>query len=318
MITGGTDRNPRTISLLRTLAEAFAAGVFISCPTQTCVSYSQPSLLGLSYGGKNLLLDEADVILIIDTDLPWLDVAGNAPKAGAKVFVIDSDPLKSGMGWAHIDADMVCRADTETALSELLAAVKQGNLSSKVVGREERWTQLQKRHDEWIRRLEVDATMFKGARTDRSTAATVPNAFHILQSVVRSAVCQHADSQKRDLGATIWLNEAASNIGLLFNHIRMTDEDLARGSMVYTCGGSGLGWVLGGSVGAALALGQGLKNKPELIVAVVGDGTFIFGIPSAAYWMARRYNTVCNSPSNGGFLPNFHLYRVSPSFYSLS
>ena len=28
------------------------------------------------------------------------------------------------------------------------------------------------------------------------------------------------------------------------------------------------------------------------MVAIVGDGTFLFGVPSAAYWMARRYNTV--------------------------
>ena len=31
---------------------------------------------------------------------------------------------------------------------------------------------------------------------------------------------------------------------------------------------------------------------PELIVLLVGDGSYVFGVPSAAYWMARRYDTV--------------------------
>jgi len=33
------------------------------------------------------------------------------------------------------------------------------------------------------------------------------------------------------------------------------------------------------------------RKNYELIVVIVGDGSFIFGVPSAAYWMARRYNT---------------------------
>ena len=42
------------------------------------------------------------------------------------------------------------------------------------------------------------------------------------------------------------------------------------------------------------------SNKHDLIVAVVGDGTFLFGVPSTAYWMARRYNTV-----NGLFIASY-------------
>ena len=30
----------------------------------------------------------------------------------------------------------------------------------------------------------------------------------------------------------------------------------------------------------------------EMVVAVVGDGDFLFGQPSTAFWMARRYMTV--------------------------
>ncbi|KAH8082432.1 thiamine diphosphate-binding protein [Cristinia sonorae] len=290
LLTGATDRNPRTIPLIHKLAETFAVATFAACAMQTCISYSHPSFLGASFGGKNALLDEADVILILETDLAWLDSAGNAVRDGAKVFIIDSDPLKSGMGWAHADADMICRADAETALLMLLAAAEADDLPVKIVGREERWKELQKRHDDWIHSLEVLETTYNGDISDKSTVATVYNAFHLIHSAVDSAVRQYTSSQNRDPRGTIWLNEAAGNLPSMFNHIRMTDTDLARGSMVLASGGSGLGWVLGASVGAVLGGREG-DSKPELIVAVVGDGTFIFGIPSAAYWMARRYNT---------------------------
>jgi acetolactate synthase-1/2/3 large subunit len=47
-------------------------------------------------------------------------------------------------------------------------------------------------------------------------------------------------------------------------------------------GGSFLGWGLGASVGAKMAA------PDRLVVAVVGDGSFIFGAPVAALWTARR------------------------------
>ena len=239
------------------------------------------------------MLSEADVILVFEADIAWIDVAGNAPRSDATVFVIDSDPLKPGMGWSHTDADMICRADAETALTMLLSATEKENLSS-IKGLDERRAELRRRHDQWLEELQRTETTFKGSLQDKSTPATGPNALYFLKKVVDRVVNQNAQSQGRSPGSTIWLNETASHLPNMFRHIRLTDDDIDRGSMIYTSGGSGLGWILGASVGISMG-GQFREDKPnpDLIVAVVGDGTFIFGIPSAAYWMARRYNTVC-------------------------
>ena len=49
--------------------------------------------------------------------------------------------------------------------------------------------------------------------------------------------------------------------------------------------GSSLGWHGGAAVGMKLAC-------PEKdIVALTGDGTFIFSCPTAVYWMAAKYDT---------------------------
>ena len=47
---------------------------------------------------------------------------------------------------------------------------------------------------------------------------------------------------------------------------------------------------LGAAVGAGLAI-KAEKMQHDLVVAIVGDGTFLFCVPSSAYWMARKYDT---------------------------
>ena len=46
----------------------------------------------------------------------------------------------------------------------------------------------------------------------------------------------------------------------------------------YVSGGSGLGWGLGASLGVKLA------HPDRPVVALVGDGSFMFGAPTAALW----------------------------------
>jgi acetolactate synthase-1/2/3 large subunit len=50
----------------------------------------------------------------------------------------------------------------------------------------------------------------------------------------------------------------------------------------FSSGAPSLGWSLGAGIGAALAA----PGRP--VVAVCGDGTFHFGIPTAAFWSAHR------------------------------
>ena len=54
------------------------------------------------------------------------------------------------------------------------------------------------------------------------------------------------------------------------------------GSLLGSGGGS-LGWAGGAAVGAKLA-------APErTVVSLVGDGSYLFAVPSSVHWMARRY-----------------------------
>ena len=51
-----------------------------------------------------------------------------------------------------------------------------------------------------------------------------------------------------------------------------------------------MGWYSGAAVGAHMGL-RTLSREEDLLVAFVGDGTWLFGVPASAYWMAMKYET---------------------------
>jgi thiamine pyrophosphate-dependent acetolactate synthase large subunit-like protein len=57
-------------------------------------------------------------------------------------------------------------------------------------------------------------------------------------------------------------------------------------------GGGGLGWSGGGSIGVKLASDYlaGGSNKGSFVCQIVGDGTWMFSVPSTVYWIAQKYD----------------------------
>jgi thiamine pyrophosphate-dependent acetolactate synthase large subunit-like protein len=54
-------------------------------------------------------------------------------------------------------------------------------------------------------------------------------------------------------------------------------------------GGAGLGWSGGAALGVKLAHDAAGHSSPKFICQVVGDGCFLFSVPSSVYWIASRY-----------------------------
>jgi acetolactate synthase-1/2/3 large subunit len=69
---------------------------------------------------RNSFVDEADFILMLDVDVPWIK-AKVQPKEETRVFHIDIDPLKTGIGYWHYPAERVYQADSLQTLAELAA-----------------------------------------------------------------------------------------------------------------------------------------------------------------------------------------------------
>ncbi|KAH9915077.1 thiamine diphosphate-binding protein [Fomitopsis serialis] len=287
IITGNVGRNPNAVPLLSSLSNTLSVAIVTSCPSALCIPHSHPFLVGSSWDGRTAFLKDADVVVILEADIPWMPVTGTRPKRGARVFVIDADPLKQSVGYTHVDAEMVCKTDAEVALGQLLEAAgrKLDEPSRAIVaGRAQR---LESLHTAWT----TDLDTAERALTPGTTLPTIP----YLLGALRSAVHEHTPSKGQTV---LWLNEGISNAGFIWNHIQPN----APGSMLMS-GGSSLGYALGGAIGAHMGSVVAQKQY-DIIVAIVGDGDFLFGAPSTAYWIASRYETpfLTIVLNNGGWL----------------
>ncbi|HET9020073.1 MAG TPA: thiamine pyrophosphate-dependent enzyme, partial [Acetobacteraceae bacterium] len=106
----------------------------------------------------------------------------------------------------------------------------------------------------------------------------------------------------------IVVSEAISNYHTVINHL-----SLSRPGALLASGGGSLGWRGGAAIGVKLA-------RPEAeVVAMVGDGSYMFSVPSSVYWIARHYEApfltvVFNN--RGWKSPKLSALAVHPSGYA--
>ena len=218
-------------------------------------------------------------MLLLDVDCPWADATDNEPRKDARIFVVDTDPLKRTFGWSHVDAEMLCAADAETALTQLLGALHPSQIDSPTFE-----AKLQ------ARRIRLDkAREERLAALSAAEARLAPDGHTLTVPFILGALRSSAHALTPSRGAKVlWLSEAASCSALVWDHIGAA----ARPGSMFMSGGTALGWVLGACVGASIgARADGRGRGTELVVGITGDGNFLFGAPTAAYWVARRYGT---------------------------
>ncbi|KAF9078345.1 thiamine pyrophosphate enzyme, N-terminal TPP binding domain-containing protein [Rhodocollybia butyracea] len=319
IITSHLGRNPHAVSSLLTLSTLLAIPVFCTCPSTVNVPSSHPYFLGVTYIPSGPASDpfkedlkSADTIIVLESDIPWIPTIC-APQEDAQIFIIDSgDPLKTSMSFGTWDAalhrgvEMICRADPETAIGQVVEFVRESIQTSptqlEAVTTEirdriaERARKILKAHEKRIARLDAEESY---TASEKSTNITVPHLMRTLREVTAPI------SSK-----SLIINEAISNYGLVWEHARPEHP----GSFL-TSGGSALGYALGAAVGAVLGDGVGDARKYDLVTAIVGDGSYMFGVPSSAFWIARRYETpfLTLVLNNGGWKsPKLSMLRVYP------
>lgn len=235
------------------------------CPTTVNFPHDHPNFIDLSFGlAEDKCVREADVILIIDSDVPYIPIH-NKPRRDAKIFHIDVDVLKYDIGMFHVDAILRCQADAEVALGQLIDRLSVSSVNNVAI--KARAQLLADNHNNRIKLLDAAELSIP-----EDGSMTVP----IIMGTLRKKSPNH----------NLVLNESITNFLPVWNHMRPNSP----GSML-SAGASALGWGLGAAVGACLG-GRVIGKEHDLITLIVGDGSFLFGIPASAFWIARRYKTV--------------------------
>lgn len=249
LITSYLGRDREAVQRLEALSDRFGFAVCEVNPQYVNFPGQHPHHVGYR---RNTLVDEADLILMVDVDVPWI-VSKVKPAPDARLFHLDSDPLKDDMGFWHFPAERTWQADSAAALEQLLVLARATAIDAAA----------RAARIEWI----------GGART-RLTLPDVPapaNGGIGLQQL-SEAIGRLVNEN------TVLVFETPSATERLLPTLR-----LSRPGSYYANGGSGLGWSINAALGVKLA-------QPEAeVITVVGDGSYVFGVPSSTYWVAETY-----------------------------
>jgi thiamine pyrophosphate-dependent acetolactate synthase large subunit-like protein len=270
IITGYTGRNHATLPELVKLAEGIpGVRVIDGLGSDVNFPYSHRASLGVRLGGDKSI-EEADVILVLDCDVAWIPTKCR-PRSDAKIIHVDLDPLKQNMPVYYIPAFQRYRADSYTAVCQLQTYITTTPEYQNLVSREpyaSRWAALAESHAKWMGELAAQAV-------PPSDDSQYPTTSYMV-------------SQLRKLCPpdTVWCLETVTNAPFVYSQLQVDEP----GHLV-NAGGGGLGWSGGATLGVKLALDHlsGGSDKGRFVCEIVGDGTFMFGVPATAYWIARRY-----------------------------
>ena len=255
IITSYLGRNKDSVAKLVSLSDKLAIPVVEMLQTYMNFPGDHPMHLGFE---PRPFLKDADLILVLDCDLPWMPAAFK-PSKDCRVFYIDIDPIKEKIPLWHIPAEKSIKADTFTALTQLNTklesdAGKQDNV--KISARRQR---LEKLHFEQRENWKKDETQ----QGEQITPA-------FLTACIREIIDED----------TIVLAESQTNRVKIDHHLPRNKP-----GTFFQNGGSSLGWHGGAAIGMKLAC------PDKEIIALTGDGSYIFSGPTAVYWMAMKYKT---------------------------
>jgi acetolactate synthase-1/2/3 large subunit len=257
VITSYLGRRPEAVARLVELCELLAIPVLESVPGYVNFPADHPLHHGYQWNvpGQNPTLAAADVVLVLGSDVPWIPTR-NRPSDQARIFVIDSDPVKERTPLWHLPAECFARADFGIALAQLAESVRERRRGDRDA--------IAARHCGLA--AEHESRMAALAERERPDGELITPEY--LTACVRAEIDEN----------TIVLNEGISHYHTVNEHIHAN----APGSVI-TSGGGSLGWYAGAALGVKLA------GPERTVVSLVGDGTYLFGVPASAQWVARRY-----------------------------
>ena len=251
LITSYLGRRTEAVVKLIEFCERLSIPVVEQIPTYVNFPRNHPLHLGYD---PNPFIPKADVIIAIDTDVPWVTTQVQ-PKDECKVYYIDLDPIKEDIPLWHIPAMKNYRADAYASLIQLTDALAQSGINEAQV--QERYLRLAKHHNEQ-REAWKQAEQIEGNTISPEW----------LTACLRNVV----DDE------TIILDETITNTMTVAKHLPRSKE----GTM-FTSGGTSLGWNGGAAIGMKLA------DSTKTVVSLTGDGSYLFSVPSSVHWMSRRY-----------------------------
>ncbi|MBI4305131.1 MAG: thiamine pyrophosphate-requiring protein [Chloroflexi bacterium] len=256
IIAGSPGRHTEAVASLVQIAELAGAPVAGAITNRLNIPSHHP-LNAATCGAPSIA--DADFILVVDHDVPWVPDNQTLEPAG-KVAWIDIDPSKDDIPLWSFPADLLIHAASQSALPQLVAALQD--------------------------RLTASDRKRIGLRIEKYRANSAARRKEIEAAVAASATL-------KPLGP-LWIGSCLEQVltpdSIVMNEAMSGSEpwtsvaNRSQPGTVFASGGSSLGWALGAALGAKLA-------EPDRdVVALQGDGSFVYSRPTSAFWAAEKYS----------------------------
>jgi acetolactate synthase-1/2/3 large subunit len=244
IVTSASGADPSTVAPLADLCERFGIAHvdrkarFINVPTGHPMHLVQQ---------LEELFGEADALVFLETDVPWLPNRGN-PRPETFIADAGTDPLFARIPIRSFPADVSLTTTVAALLPELERALEAAGADQTSAARRARIATTRERGREKVDALVVADAKKGGAITKLFLSKAIDAARESSDIVVNEYSAQ-ADFMQFDEPSTWFLNPPAA----------------------------GLGWGLPAAVGVKLA------SPDRNVIAVLGDGAYIFANPAACH-----------------------------------
>jgi acetolactate synthase-1/2/3 large subunit len=237
------------VPALGALAERCAIPVVTHNPRTVCLPASHPMHFGFEPGA---LLTDADLVIVLENDVPWLPHLQHPP-AGCRVAHVGEEPFYVRYPMRSFPSDLAVQAGAHNALTALLAAVDQRlqMAEARIAARRARLTERMR-----TRRAQLAKDSAAGDRISPAYLSRV-------------------------------IGETLGPDAVIFNEYPLRPDHCARekpGTFFALGPAGGLGWGFGAALGAKLAA------PDQFVVATLGDGAYMFGNPTVSHWVAAKYD----------------------------
>jgi acetolactate synthase I/II/III large subunit len=249
ILTSSAGRDPAAFAALAEFADRFAIPVAQHHPRH--LSLPSAHAMNLGYEPTPLLAD-ADLILALEADVPWIPAHGSPPER-CKVIQAGFDPLFTHIPVRGFACDLGITGGG-AAILRALAREMEATIDPSVVAERRGWVAAKRR-----------VQLAERASLRERVANRRP---------IHPAWASHCLGAAMD-PRSIVVNEYT----LRLDHCGFDHADSYFGSS----SASGLGWGAGAALGAKL----GAPERP--VIAVVGDGAYLFSNPAAVHHAAALH-----------------------------
>ncbi|WP_144901063.1 thiamine pyrophosphate-requiring protein [Halobellus captivus] len=250
VITSDLGRSPAGERVDALVSFAEAAGAGVVEQTPTTLCFPRDHEQHLGYD-PTVALERADLVVLADADVPWIP-GPETSESDATVVQIDPNPTKPAYPRWPFAIDETVQADAAATLEAVEARLHTDADSSRAF-----WRDIAAE-----RRADAADRLAADTREGRLTPTVLSNA---VESIVD--------------GETVVVEDAVTSRPAIMSQIELSTP----GSYFWK-GGAGLGWAGGAAVGAKLA------NPDNRVIALVGDGSYLFANPSACALLAAEYD----------------------------